>query len=264
MTGPRGWCPGILKPMEVEDGLLVRLRPRLGRLSGRQVEGIVLAANRHGNGEIELTNRANLQIRGLTVRGHEALLAAFEKLDLLDPDRETETRRNILVTPFWRHGDATERLHDALILRLFDLPTLPQKFGFVLDTGAAPCLTDVPGDIRVERNSEGLVLRPDRMKAGERATEETAVDRIIDLAKRFAQVRRADERRMRDVTARHGFTLTDPATPHVSRPPHHPLVTLPKGPFPAARLLAAFGDAPEMRLTPWRAIYLPQTSLAET
>ncbi len=103
----KGWCPGALRPMLSGDGLVVRLRPYGGRLDAKQAAGIADLAARYGNGLIDLTSRANLQIRGVSECGHPELLDALAQLGLLDPDPETESRRNILVTPFWSAGDDT-------------------------------------------------------------------------------------------------------------------------------------------------------------
>ena len=61
----KGWCPSALRPMQSGDGFVVRIRPHGGRLSAEQAEGIADLAERHGNGLIDLTGRANLQIRGV-------------------------------------------------------------------------------------------------------------------------------------------------------------------------------------------------------
>ncbi|KJZ32252.1 precorrin-3B synthase, partial [Paracoccus sp. S4493] len=96
----RGWCPGALQPMESGDGWVVRIRPPGGRLDAAQAQAIADAAQTHGNGVIELTGRANLQLRGVTPATHAPLIAALRPHGLIDPDIATETRRNILVTPF--------------------------------------------------------------------------------------------------------------------------------------------------------------------
>ncbi|MEL6888251.1 MAG: hypothetical protein AAFO86_06030, partial [Pseudomonadota bacterium] len=36
----KGWCPGAYRPMMSGDGLIVRIRPRLGRLDSTQVLGL--------------------------------------------------------------------------------------------------------------------------------------------------------------------------------------------------------------------------------
>jgi precorrin-3B synthase len=106
----KGWCPSALRPMASGDGLVVRLRPRGGRLSSAQASRIANLSNRYGNGLIDLTGRANLQIRGVVAEGHEALIEALARLGLIDADAETESRRNILVAPFWSEGDDTPLL----------------------------------------------------------------------------------------------------------------------------------------------------------
>lgn len=59
----KGWCPGALRPMLSGDGLVVRVRPHGGRLAATQAAGIAELAARHGNGLIDVTSRANLQVR---------------------------------------------------------------------------------------------------------------------------------------------------------------------------------------------------------
>jgi precorrin-3B synthase len=96
----KGWCPGALRPMQSGDGLVTRIRPPLGRLTARQAEAIAMASRTHGNGTLDLSARANLQLRGVTVASHPALIADLRLHGLIDPDIETETLRNLIVTPF--------------------------------------------------------------------------------------------------------------------------------------------------------------------
>ncbi|TNF19458.1 MAG: cobalamin biosynthesis protein CobG, partial [Rhodobacteraceae bacterium] len=107
------------------DGLIVRVRPRRARLSVEQAVGLSDLALRHGSGVIDLTRRANLQIRGVSEAAHADLLQGLAALDLLDTDPETERRRNILITPFWQRGDRTARLARALTEVLPRLPEMP-------------------------------------------------------------------------------------------------------------------------------------------
>ncbi|MET0407687.1 MAG: precorrin-3B synthase, partial [Hyphomicrobium sp.] len=62
----KGWCPGALRPMRSGDGLLVRIRPRAGAFSLSALSTIAEVAAGFGSGEIDLTNRGNLQIRGIS------------------------------------------------------------------------------------------------------------------------------------------------------------------------------------------------------
>ena len=73
----KGWCPGAHRAMPSGDGLLVRVRPRLARLTVVQAMGLCEAAQRLGSGYIDLTNRANLQLRGVMPRHHHAVIEAL-------------------------------------------------------------------------------------------------------------------------------------------------------------------------------------------
>ncbi len=198
MSAPvvQGWCPGAHRPMMSGDGLVVRVRPRLARLDRQQALGLCDLADHFGNGTIDLTNRANLQLRGVNEADHSPLLRELAALGLLDPEPGIEVRRNILVSPLYRPGDLTERLTQELIDRLGELPDLPAKFGFAVDTGTARLLASDSADIRLETGPEGLVLRADGAATGQLVTEDAAVDRLIAMAKWFSDNYAPDTRRM--------------------------------------------------------------------
>ena len=48
----KGWCPGVLRPMQSGDGLLARVRPWCGALRLDEAKGLADAAERFGNGPI--------------------------------------------------------------------------------------------------------------------------------------------------------------------------------------------------------------------
>ena len=92
VTDVKGWCPGIIRPMASGDGLIVRVRPRCGAFSLETAAVLADLAERLGNGHIDLTRRANLQLRGLTEDRLPELRTELATLGLLDPDAETETQ----------------------------------------------------------------------------------------------------------------------------------------------------------------------------
>src|SRR5208337_5302867 len=94
-----GWCPGALRPMKSGDGLIVRVRPRFSRLSLVQLETLGLAAQRFGDGNLYLSNRANVQIRGASAEEHATLLDVLAVANLIDSDPRVEAVRNIMVSP---------------------------------------------------------------------------------------------------------------------------------------------------------------------
>ncbi|WP_342773341.1 hypothetical protein [Paracoccus luteus] len=179
----QGWCPGALRPMQSGDGLVVRVRPPGGRLTQAQAAGIAALARAHGNGLIDLSARANVQLRGVGDDSHAALVAGLRALALIDASVAAETRRNIVVTPF--ADAATDALAAALAraLAAADDLTLPAKFGFAVDTGPLPVLRDVSADVRIERAGRALILRADGI-AGGRPTADPVAD-ALDLARWF-------------------------------------------------------------------------------
>lgn len=271
-AGPeiRGWCPGALRPMPSGDGLLVRIRLPGGMASPAQARAIARASVRHGNGTLDLSARANLQLRGVTGASHGPLIADLRAQGLIDPDIETESLRNLVVTPF-RGGShvgtpATEidTISATLTKALAQMPRLPGKFGFAVDAGPRPVLTGASADIRVERCPKGgLILRPDGHPLGlpvtDLATDATAMARWF-VAKGGVSNGRG---RMAALIARGvvppGCTVA-PAEPLPQPGPGlHPegaLVALGFGQLEAATLnaLAALGH--DIRPTPWRMLFL--------
>ena len=262
----RGWCPGAHRPMASGDGLIMRVRPRLARLTADQALGLCDLARRFGSGVIDLTSRANLQLRGLAEGDHAPMLRGLEELNLLDPDPEVEGRRNILVAPDWAPGDMTDRLWHALVAVLPDLPELPAKMGFSVDTGDAPILTDASADVRLERSGTGLILRADGAEKGRPVTESTAIPALIEMAEWFVDTGGAEAGRMR----RHLATTVLPEAwaTDAPLPARTPFTPGPTGLGPVYG--AAFGqvqaDALEalirasgttaIRVTPWRLFLL--------
>ncbi|WP_299986329.1 precorrin-3B synthase [uncultured Ruegeria sp.] len=268
MSAPivQGWCPGAHRPMMSGDGLVVRVRPRLARLTKTQALGLCELAARFGNGTIDLTNRANLQLRGVAEGDHQPLLAELAALNLLDPEPGIEIRRNVLVSPLYQTGDLTARLAQELIDRLAELPALPAKFGFAVDTGSERLLTGDSADIRLECGPDGLILRADGADSGRRVSEAEAIDQLLALARWFADIYTHDTRRMSRVVAEHDL----PSDWQGSKPgPVGKL--LPPGTCDLGVFYgAAFGQLPAralqnliqnsgasaLRVTPWRLILL--------
>ncbi len=94
----RGWCPGALRPMPTGDGLLARIRLRGGALSPSLARLLAESAKSYVTGLIDLTSRANLQIRGLSEAAHIELLTHLACADILDEDPAAEAIRNIHVS----------------------------------------------------------------------------------------------------------------------------------------------------------------------
>ena len=261
----KGWCPDAWRPMMAGDGLLVRVRPPLGRLTRTHILGLCEASARFGNGQLDTTTRANLQIRGVREDSWRPLIDALLDLGLIDPDPTLEGRANILVAPEWRAGDATHLIAEELRARLSELPGLPGKVGFAIDAGVAPTLRDAPADFRIERAATGqLILRADGRHRGTPLVPGAETDHVIALAHWFVESGGAANGRM----ARHDASLPEWAAattlPAVSaqrlKVGEHPFgiaLGLPFGRVAATaliRLVDGETAVEAIRLTPWHIV----------
>ena len=259
----KGWCPGALRPMLSGDGLVVRIRPRMAHLTPDQAQGIAAAALRHGSGIIDLTARANLQLRGIRPEAHLALLDDLDALDLLDPTEAVERTRNLTVSPFW-----TEDGWQSLATTVTNLLThqenarLPAKFGVSLDLDKAMVLQAVSSDIRIEWHPQGWLIRPDGFTTGCVVQGEAqAITALRRLLVWFLQHGITNGRgRMSDLTGLalpDGFDHPMTAVSHNPFPGPHPLgylVGLQFGQI-RAETLAEIAICP-IRTTPWRMIFM--------
>lgn len=267
----KGWCPGAHRPMMSGDGLIMRIRPRLVRLTRAQVLGMCAVSQSFGNGIIDLTSRANLQMRGIAQGDHHAVLDALLDLDLLDPSPEAEARRNIVTTPLWQTGDVTQRLHDRICAHLHEMPPLPAKMGLAIDTGDAPILGKTSADFRFEQAQDTLILRADGAAKGRPVTEDTAMDALIEMAQWFAQTK-GDARRMAALVTTQplpdAWTTTAPrgSGPKIQPGPllENRAYGAPFGSIPARALhdLMHATNATALRTTPWRVFVLEDATQA--
>ncbi|WP_347311936.1 precorrin-3B synthase [Defluviimonas sp. SAOS-178_SWC] len=273
MSAPviQGWCPGALRPMMSGDGLVVRIRPRGGRLTPEQAAGIAELSGHHGNGLIDLSSRANVQLRGVTEHGHGPLIDGLLALGLIDESTEAESRRNIVVTPFWRDGDGVQTVVRSLAAALTapEAPETPGKFGYAVDCGAAPVLSGVSADIRIERVADGsLLVRPDGATTGARANVETVVDRAQELARWFLDTGGAPDGRgrmaahlARGAVLPTAFTETPAARPRASADPlpgrlsQGLMVAFEFGQM-RAETLSVLAQIGPLRVTPWRMLLI--------
>ena len=248
------------------EGLVLRIRPPLGRLTQAQGYGIAELAARYAQPLLDLTSRANLQLRGIGEADYPALLAGLQALGLIDTDINTESRRNLLVSPLWKTGDGTPNLARLLTEALAQptAPPLPAKFGFALDCGPTPVLRGCSADIRLERHAQGFLVYANGSTHGVVACAEYAVARAMELAHWFIAAGGAPlgRGRMASLLAHtpvpsHLADTPVPAT-HAACPPWG---LVPQGcvvgfefgqlPVGTLRALSALGP---LRLTPWRSV----------
>lgn len=147
----RGACPSLDAPMRTGDGLLARLRVVGGRLTPGQLAKIAEIAGQFGNGQIEITTRGNLQVRGLS----DATAADFARAI----EAVVGIERGLVIECPPLAGDDPAGLADprALALTLkrqVDERLLNEKLGpkvtVVIDGGETIGLGALGADIRLE------------------------------------------------------------------------------------------------------------------
>ena len=160
----KGWCPGVLTPMETGDGLLARVRAPTGRLSLDQAAALADAAGACGNGAIGLTARAHLHLRGLSEATLPDLYVRLGDEGLIDDDPEIERLRDVVASPLDDiDPEALLNLGPSVAALEVEfkgdesLRRLPAKFSIVLDAQGRLPLGDVEADIRFEALRDGTL-----------------------------------------------------------------------------------------------------------
>jgi precorrin-3B synthase len=137
------FCPGIAHAVPAKDGLLIRVRIPGGGIDAAQLRAIATASVTYADGQIEITSRANIQLRGI---GDRALLPLVEDLTAAGflPSPAHDRVRNLMVSPF-AGLDADELLDTRPLARLLDermlsdpvFSQLPPKFSIAIDGGGS-------------------------------------------------------------------------------------------------------------------------------
>ena len=241
----KGWCPGALRPMASGDGLIARVRPWCGAFSLAQALGLAEIAERLGNGHMDLTRRANLQIRGLTEDRLGELHSVLDRLDMLDASPEAEAARNVMVGPL--AGAEVRAVAAQLSYALSEdrrAAGLPAKFGWLVDGAGPLSIAGERANVALYVTDGGMALRVDGQWFGDGSIEKA-------LAAAFGG--RLDLPRI-DVAP-------VPGRRRLGRLVRMTGVAAPFGRLEATQLqelvrLAERAGGSELRLSPWRAIYV--------
>ncbi|MEV0946730.1 precorrin-3B synthase [Rhodococcus sp. NPDC049939] len=185
-------CPGAFRFHQAADGPLARVRLPGGTLTPGQVQTLAESARDLGNGEIELTSRANVQLRAIS--DPQALTNRLGDAGLL-PSRTHERARNILASPLTgRIGGLTDLrgMVDELDRRLCAdarLAELPGRTLFTLDDGRGD-ITPLGGDFGIHAvgQTEVAVVLAGR-DSGARIAVTDSVTVLLDAARVFLELR---------------------------------------------------------------------------
>ncbi|MFJ8225890.1 cobalamin biosynthesis protein CobG [Streptomyces griseus] len=284
-------CPGTLRLHRADDGALARVRVPGGVLSADRADALLAAAERFGDGELHLTSRGNVQLRGLDAACGGALAELLTAAGLL-PSAAHERARNIVASPL-AGLDGSPALSgwlselDGLVCGSAAAASLSGRFLFALDDGRGDvdalgadvtliaagdgCLLRIGAEDEVFRIPAGDGPRAALLAAGTflRAARDSGAWRVKDLPDEVRAAVGADVRAELVRTA-------GAAGPAVRRP--RPRTAAPPAPGPHGSPDAISVDVPlgrltpaqwrlltetarrhgdELRLTPWRGIVVP-------
>ena len=185
-------APGSPVPgRPADDGDLLRVRLPGGRIRAAALTALADVATDLGDGDLHLTSRANVQVRG--VRDAAAAASRLTAAGLL-PSPSHDLVRNIVCTPMTglRGGLADLRgvLRDLDTALLSDdrLADLPGKFLFLLDDGRGDVAAETHDLGAVALSTDHAVLTVDGQAHREVPLAEV-VPALLALAHRFLDVR---------------------------------------------------------------------------
>jgi ferredoxin-nitrite reductase len=150
----RSICPDIYHPAIARDGLLTRLRIPGGVLNKLQCQTIAELLETIGLEYIQVTNRANLQLRSLSQDVDRDLLTTLTACGLAANDPAVDGIRNIMLSP--TAGIDAQELIDVRPLAAAwleylnlhpELGGLSTKFSVGFDGGGSVSILDRPNDI---------------------------------------------------------------------------------------------------------------------
>ncbi|MDN5859062.1 MAG: precorrin-3B synthase [Pseudonocardia sp.] len=251
-------CPGVYAPHDAADGALARVRLPGGALSAAPRGVVARIAEFFGDGNVHLTSRGNLQVRGLDPDPAPVVLR-LRAAGLL-PSRTHERVRNILASPLSGLASAAQELDRAVCARPA-LAGLPGRFLFALDDGRGDVAAEEP-DVCWQA---GRVLL-----AGADAgiADADPVSALVAAAVAFLRERTA-EWRMRELCAParsavagrlqeshfHAARWQESGFPAIPDPRHLTVAPL-LGELTADAVRALAAAAPRAIVTPWRTVLL--------
>lgn len=162
----RRWaCPGLYRMPVSADGGICRIKLNLGRILPEQMHQLADLAEKFGNGIIEATTRANLQLRGVSEENAVALADSLVSIGLGPLVKAGDDIRNVMVNPtagFDKNSviktvPIAEELSHQLQMNC-SYQSLSPKFSFLLDGGESCAVLDHVNDIWLSATDNGTAF----------------------------------------------------------------------------------------------------------
>ncbi|MGC8550331.1 MAG: precorrin-3B synthase [Acidobacteriaceae bacterium] len=296
MKGGEHLCPGVVHAVQAKDGLLIRIRVPGGLIEANQLRTVANLAHNFTDGTIEITSRANLQLRAIRNEDLPHIIESISLAGLL-PSPPHDRVRNMFTSPI-AGFDRDELLDPRPLVRELDQrlqsePTfanLHPKFSFAIYGGPVRFSRDLD-DIAIEavniNSAPQFHLSIGGLSFGLIVNRSDAVECMLATAKicvRLANecgvpVRAKSVMKIPGASQHITDALSHLLTPSPMAPPTHAVNELPVGVYPTtqddrvsiipsvplgrlnpeqARCLADMSNQwkGDLRLAPWRGVVL--------
>jgi precorrin-3B synthase len=290
------FCPGVLHAVQAKDGLLIRIRVPGGLIEANQLRAVADLSRGFADGTIEITSRANLQLRAIRNQDLSQIIESISLAGLL-PSPQHDRVRNIVTSPI-AGLDGEELLDPRPLIHELDrklraepiFANLHPKFSFAIYGGPRRFSRDLD-DIAIEAVDLNSVphfhLSIGGASSGFVVKYSDAVDCMLATAKmciRLAHECGVPDRAKAVMKIPNAFkqiadALSPQLTPAPMEPPSHTVNEAPVGVYPTTQdgrvsiipsvplgrltaeqghCLADAGDEwnSDLRLAPWRGAVL--------
>ena len=163
---------GLFFVAPAQNSFMCRLRLPGGALKSWQFRGVADLARRHGGGYVDVTTRANLQVREIGPHDAPAVLTGLSDLGIVPKGSGADNIRNVTANP--TSGVDPRELIETLplaremhhyVLNHREMYGLPRKFNIAFDGGGLVSSLDETNDIgfravRVREESAGDGVAP--------------------------------------------------------------------------------------------------------
>ena len=145
---------GLFYVAPAQDSFMLRLRIPGGILNSHQLRGLATLAEEYGSARVDITTRANLQLREFQPRDVVRVLTTLQTLGLTSRGSGADNIRNVTASPLT--GIDPNELCDVsslasalhhYILNSRDMYDLPRKFNVAFDSGGAISVVADTNDI---------------------------------------------------------------------------------------------------------------------
>ncbi|MGC0417578.1 precorrin-3B synthase [Embleya sp. AB8] len=190
-------CPGVVDTSPADDGLIARVRLPGGRLDPARLRELAELAERFGTGSVDLTARANIQVRGLAEADVPAFAHAVAAAGLM-PSRSHDRVRNILASPLAGRdplalldADAVLAAVDSALCATPELTALSGRFLIGIDDGGVPIASARHDLDLIALTGDTFALHAAGHDTGWRVTPANAAGAIVHAARAFLTARAA-------------------------------------------------------------------------